>query len=344
MTSQRPAQAEDRMAAGPLVDRFGRIHTNLRISVTDRCNIRCFYCMPDGPVTFRPKAELLTFEEITRFARVMIQLGVIRFRLTGGEPLARSGLPVLVEMLAGLTGLGDLALTTNGMLLAECAGDLRRAGLRRINISLDTLDEERFRAITRRRGLHRVLEGIAAAQQAGFSRIRLNCVAVRGLTEREISALVRFARQRRLELRFIEFMPLDADQHWTSADVLAGRDIRRHVEQEFGPLLPAQRRDPSQPAVDYVFADGGGRIGFINPVSEPFCGNCTRLRLTAEGQVRNCLFSQTEWDARSIMRNGGTDRDLAALVQACVDQKKAGHGIDSPDFLRPQRAMYQIGG
>lgn len=331
-------------STAPIVDRLGRVHTSLRISVTDRCNIRCFYCMPNENVQFRPREEILTFEEIVRFVRVVSEMGVRRLRLTGGEPLVRAELPLLVEQLSQLPEVEEIALTTNGILLSEQAADLRRAGLQRLNISLDTLSEETFQKISRRKGLDRVLEGIAAAQRVGFERIRLNAIAIQGLTEKEILPLARFARERRLELRFIEYMPLDAEEHWKASDVLDGRAIRRVLEVEFGPLLPTERSDQSQPAVDYQFADGSGRIGLINPVTEPFCGTCDRLRLTAEGQVRNCLFSTAEWDARAILRGGGSDKDLAELVRSCVLAKAPAHGIGSDAFVRPDRAMYQIGG
>lgn len=328
----------------PLVDSFGRVHSNLRISVTDRCNIRCFYCMPDENIRFKPREELLSFEEIVRFVHVVAQLGVNKLRLTGGEPLVRSGLDELVRQLAGVPGIEDIALTTNGLLLADHAERLKHAGLNRVNVSLDTLNEATFQRIARREGLSRVLEGIAASQRVGFEKIRLNAVAIRGITEDDIVPLGEFARRHGLELRFIEFMPLDAEEQWQSDLVLSGEEIRRALEDGFCALLPAARPDPSQPATDYEFADGVGRIGFINPVSQPFCSDCNRLRITAEGQVRNCLFSTTEWDARAVMRGGGTDEQLAELVRESVLAKKPGHGIDSPEFLRPQRSMYQIGG
>lgn len=328
----------------PLIDGFGRAHTNLRISVTDRCNIRCFYCMPAEGVVFRPRHELLTFEEIERFVRALIPLGVAKLRLTGGEPLVRTDLPDLVRKLAAIPGIRDIALTTNGMLLEEQAEALKAAGLRRINVSLDTLREEVFQQITRRPGVDRVLAGIAAAQRVGFDRIRLNAVAIAGITEPEIVPLAEFARARNLELRFIEFMPLDADHQWSQGQVLTGAKIRGILEDRFGSLLPAARVDDSQPALDYKFADGGGRIGFINPVSEPFCGDCNRLRLTAEGQVRNCLFSTVEWDARRLLRTGGSEQDVRTLVRECVAAKAAAHGIGERDFHQPERAMYQIGG
>jgi cyclic pyranopterin phosphate synthase len=328
----------------PLIDGFGRVHTNLRVSVTDRCNIRCFYCMPAENVRFRPRHELLNFEEIARFVRVLAEMGVNKVRLTGGEPLVRHDLSVLVAMLAQVPGVRDIAMTTNGMLLAQQAGALRKAGLKRLNISLDSLNPETFFKISRREGLEQVLEGIFAAQKVGFEKIRLNAVAIRGITEEEIVPLGRFAREHGMEMRFIEFMPLDADGAWNTEQVLSGAAIREVLEREIGPLVALAIEDPSQPATDYAFADGRGQIGFINPVTQPFCHNCNRLRLTAEGRVRNCLFSTVEWDAREILRGGGSDDDLAALVAASIGAKRAGHGIDSEEFVKPARAMYQIGG
>jgi GTP 3',8-cyclase len=328
----------------PLTDTLGRVHTSLRISVTDRCNIRCFYCMPNENVRFRPRDEILTFEEIARFVRVVAQMGVHRLRLTGGEPLVRAELPRLVRMLAGIPGIDDLALTTNGILLDEQAAELRAAGLQRLNISLDTLSEETFQKISRREGLDRVLAGIAAAQHAGFTNIRINAIAIQGLTETEIIPLARFTRDRGLELRFIEYMPLDAEQHWQSTDVLDGETIRRILESEFGPLVPVRRPHASQPAADFEYSDGRGRVGLIQPVTQSFCGDCDRLRLTAEGRVRNCLFSTAEWDARALLRGDGTDDEIADLVRDSIRAKAPAHGINTVDFIRPERAMYQIGG
>lgn len=327
-----------------LVDRLGRVHTALRVSVTDRCNIRCFYCMPLENVKFRPREELLTFEEIERIARIAVTLGIHKIRLTGGEPLVRSDLPRLVARLAAIEGIGDLALTTNGILLTEQAAPLKAAGLDRLNVSLDTLSEETFQKISRRSGLERILDGIFAARAAGFTDIRLNAIAIRGLTEADIVPLAEFARTHDFELRFIEFMPLDAENHWESGQVLTSQEIRLTLEAEFCPLLPSPRLDPSQPAVDFHFADGRGRIGFINPISQPFCSSCNRLRITAEGQVRNCLFSTTEWDARALLRNGSTDDQIRELVRDCVLHKLPAHGVGEADFVKPERAMYQIGG
>jgi cyclic pyranopterin phosphate synthase len=327
-----------------LVDSFGRLHNSLRISVTDRCNIRCFYCMPEENVQFKPREELLTFEEIARFVRVAAGFGVNKLRLTGGEPLLRHDLSQLARMLVAIPGIHEVALTTNGILLDRQAAGLHAAGLHRLNISLDAMSEATFERIARRKGLQRVFDGIFAAQQAGFRKIRLNAVSIRGITEAEIVPLAQFARRHELELRFIEYMPLDADRHWDHDQVLSGDEVRAIIDREVGTLEPASVEDPSQPATDFCYTDGGGRVGFINPVTQPFCGACNRLRLTAEGDIRNCLFSIAEWDARAVMRGNGTDADLAKLIQDCVAAKKPGHGIDTPAFVRPERAMYQIGG
>lgn len=330
--------------SAPLLDRFGRRHNNLRISVTDRCNIRCFYCMPDENLEFKQREELLSFEEITRFVEVAAAAGVNKLRITGGEPLVRKDLPRLIQQLRSIPGIDDIAMTTNGILLDRYAVALKQAGLDRVNVSLDTLREEVFQRIARRSGLQQVLAGIHAAQVAGLTPIRLNAVAIAGMTEDDIVPLGEFARQHDLEMRFIEFMPLDAEENWTQNLVLTGKAIRNRLETAFGPLVAAERKDPSQPAIDFRFADGKGRIGFINPVSAPFCGDCNRLRLTAEGQLRNCLFSTSEWDARALLRNGGCSHDIEKLIRDSLAAKAAGHGIDSQEFQRPGRAMYQIGG
>ncbi len=329
---------------GPLVDGFGRVHTDLRISVTDRCNIRCFYCMPAEQVRFRPRRELLTFEEIARFTRIMAQLGVNKLRLTGGEPLVRNNLERLVEQLVVIPGIREVALTTNGVLLAEQAPRLKAAGLHRLNISLDAMDPAKFAEITRRDEFDRVLAGIAAAQQAGFRHTKINAVAIRGLTESEVVPLARFCLEHDLELRFIEYMPLDADGRWQNDQVLSGEEIRRQIEEALGQLVPIEPDDPSQPAVDYRFAGGPGRMGFINPVTQSFCHRCNRLRITAEGKLRNCLFSIEEWDVRALLRGGADDDQVAELVHQGVAAKRAAHGINTDDFVKPERAMFQIGG
>ncbi len=328
----------------PITDSFGRIHNNLRIGVTDRCNIRCTYCMPEH-VQFLPRNQILTFEEIHRFVNIVARQGVNRLRLTGGEPLVRRGLPDLIRLLRSVESVDDIALTTNGVLLADQAAALREAGLDRINISLDTLDADRFEQITRRRDLDRVLSGIEAALETGFKQIRLNTVSMAGVTENEIVPLAKFARDKGLELRFIEFMPLDGDQNWQPKSVLNGRIVRTIIESEIGKLITAPRTSKSQPAFDFRYADGGGTIGFIDPVSSPFCGDCNRLRITAEGKLRNCLFSTVEWDVRELLRTEGiAHQQIMHRLRECVDAKKASHGIDSADFQRPEKAMYQIGG
>lgn len=326
-----------------LVDSLGRHHHSLRISVTDRCNIRCFYCMPAENVTFLPKAKILSFEEIHRVVSVLASVGIRNLRLTGGEPLVRKDLPDLVRLLAGVPGIEDVALTTNGMLLQQHAAELRAAGLRRVNISLDTLREATFEKISRRQGLDQVIAGIDAATAVGFDEVRLNALAIRGLVEQEAVSLVEFAAERQLTMRFIEFMPLDADRQWKAQQVLSGDELLRLLEQHFGPATPLGRQTTAQPASDYGFA-GGQRVGLIRPVTAPFCGACDRLRLTAEGGLRNCLFSQQEWTLRERLRCGGSDQELLAAVRSCVAAKQPGHLIDQPGFQQPDRAMYQIGG
>jgi cyclic pyranopterin phosphate synthase len=328
----------------PLIDRFGRVHNNLRISVTDRCNLRCFYCMPADNVQFMDRSELLTFEEIARFVRAVTPLGITQLRLTGGEPLVRKDLPRLVALLAAIPEIDDLGLTTNGLLLVEQAADLFAAGLRRINVSLDALDPVRFRQFTRRDGYEKVLEGLRAAQEVGFHPIKVNAVSVRGLTEEEIVPFGRFARETGLEVRFIEYMPLDAENAWERDKVLFASEIIDRLSQEIMPLVPLPSEDPNAPATDYIFADGIGRIGFIASVSQPFCGQCNRIRLTADGKLRNCLFSLEETDVRSLLRGGGDDDDIRDAVRNSVAAKKEGHEINTARFIQPARPMYSIGG
>lgn len=330
-----------------LIDAFGRVHTDLRISVTDRCNLRCSYCMP-LEVAFKPREELLSYEEIARVVRVAAAHGIRSLRLTGGEPLVRSRIDELVRQLAAVPGIDDIAVTTNGLLLAEQAEPLRRAGLHRLNVSLDSLREDVFEKLARRSGLDRVLAGLAAAKAVGFRRIRINAVSIRGLTEEEIVPLARFCRREGFHLRFIEFMPLDAEAGWADDRVLAGAAVRAILERDVGPLVASPRQDAGQPAIDYDWVDGQGSVGFVDPVTQPFCGSCDRLRLTADGQFRNCLFSTTEWDARAVLRSGRPpveiDEALASLLHACVAAKRRAHGIGTPAFQRPERAMFQIGG
>ena len=275
------------MNDGPLIDGFGRVHNNLRISVTDRCNLRCTYCMPEE-VVFMDRAELLSFEEITHFVRVAAPLGIDKIRLTGGEPLMRRDLPRLVEMIASVDGVRDIGLTTNGLLLADQAQALYDAGLRRINISLDTLDPARFRELARRDGLEKVIEGIHAVGRVGFAPIKVNAVSIRGVTEHEVVPLALFARKHGLELRFIEYMPIGAD-HWERQRVYFAHEILEQLEHEVAPLVPADDYDPTRAAMEFRYLDGGGRVGIIASVSRPFCMSCNRIRLTADGKLLQLL-------------------------------------------------------
>jgi GTP 3',8-cyclase len=326
-----------------LVDSFGRIHNNLRISVTDRCNIRCTYCMPET-VRFLPQADLLSFEEIERFVRVAATLGIDKIRLTGGEPLVRRDLPKLVAKLATLPGIKDVGLTTNGILLAPMAQPLWDAGLRRINVSLDTMDPTRFRELTRRDGWEQVIDGILAAKAVGFDPVKLNAIAIKGVTEDEVVPLARFSREHGLELRFIEYMPLDAGNLWEREKVLFACEILEILAKEVGPLAPAPDQDPRAPAMDYDYVDGGGRIGLIASVSRPFCGSCNRVRLTADGKLRNCLFALDETDLRPLLRSEAGDEAIAQALRASVLGKWEGHEINTARFIKPERLMHSIGG
>ncbi|HVN07292.1 MAG TPA: GTP 3',8-cyclase MoaA [Bryobacteraceae bacterium] len=332
------------MTTPPLIDSFGRIHTNLRVSVTDRCNVRCFYCMPEAGVKFVEREEILAYEEIERFVRIAVGLGIDKVRVTGGEPLVRRDVPRLVAGLAAIPGITDLALTTNGVTLGELAGPLYDAGLRRLNVHLDTLDRERFRQITRRDDLDKVLEGLGVAQRMGFGPIKLNAVAVKNLVEPDVVPLARFGRENGYEVRFIEFMPLDAQHLWDRGKVLLADDIIAMLSREIAPLVPIPDADPRAPALEYQFADGIGRVGFIASVSRPFCLNCNRLRLTADGKLRYCLFAIEEDDVKSMLRGGASDDEIAALVRRNVAGKWAGHEINSARFVAPPRPMYAIGG
>jgi cyclic pyranopterin phosphate synthase len=329
---------------GPLIDTFDRVHDSLRISVTDRCNIRCFYCMPEHGGEFTPISQLLSFPEILRFLSVVIPLGIRKVRLTGGEPLLRPGMPDLISQISGMPGLTDIALTTNGVRLAEMAKPLYDAGLRRLNVHLDTLNRERFSQITRRDDLPRVLAGLQAALDVGFPSIKLNAVAIRGVTEADVIPLARFARDRNLEIRYIEFMPLD-DQHlWSRERVLLADEMIETLSSEFGPLTPVPDSDPQAPATEYQYADGRGRVGFIASVSRPFCLNCNRLRLTADGKLRYCLFAREETDVRQFLGSDQDAEQLERAIRSTVWKKWPGHEINSPAFAAPNRAMYSIGG
>jgi GTP 3',8-cyclase len=326
-----------------LTDAWGREIKSVRISVTDKCNFRCRYCMPAEGLEWLGRDELLTFEELARVVGILAGMGVDEVRLTGGEPLARRDLPVLVSMLSRIDEVADLSLTTNGVLLDRFAGPLVEAGLQRLNVSLDSLSHVRFAEITRRDALDRVLAGLEEAERHPELRpIKVNCVAIRGFTEEEVPALAELARRKPYVVRFIEFMPLDADERWDADDVLTGGEIRALIEEHW-PLeeIPAKA---SSTARRFRFADGPGEIGFVNPVSEPFCSSCDRIRLTADGQLRTCLFSRREWDLKTPLREGATDDGLAGLIRWAVRHKELKHKINDPGFVRASRSMSQIGG
>lgn len=338
-----PHRAVDQIPS-PLVDGFGRVHTNLRISVTDRCNLRCFYCMPEHNVQFLERNEILTFDEIERMVRVAVPLGLRKIRLTGGEPLVRPRLHELVRRLARIESIEDIGLTTNGLLLAEQAQQLYDAGLRRINVSLDALDPRKFEQITRRTGYERVIAGITKAQSVGFHPIKVNAVAVRGLTETEVVPFGHFARQTGVEIRFIEFMPLDADSAWQREKVLFADEILQTLEQAIMPLIPLVDQDQSAPAREFTFADGIGRISIIASVSRPFCASCDRFRMTSDGKLRNCLFSLEEVDVKDLMRSGASDAEIEAAIRTSIASKKIGHEINAASYIQPIRPMNSIGG
>jgi cyclic pyranopterin phosphate synthase len=354
---------------GLLRDSHGRVMRDLRVSVTDRCNFRCLYCLPEteeaadfyrtrfdtlrNPVPvaltpirreWKPRSHLLTFEEITRVVRIAVAHGIEKIRVTGGEPLLRRGVDGLVRSLAAIPGVRDLAMTTNGALFGPQAETLRVAGLRRISFSMDSLDRDNFRRMTGRDGLGSVLSGIRAARALGFSPVKVNAVVIRGMNDHEIPALARFARDEDLGLRFIEFMPLDSSRAWQRDLVVPGREILARLRAEFGLVAVDQSANPSETARRWAFADGRGEIGVIAPVSEPFCGHCNRLRLTADGKLRTCLFSLGEHDLRPLLRGGASDDAIAAVIAGHVLHKEAGHRIGEPDFVQPARTMSCIGG
>jgi GTP 3',8-cyclase len=326
---------------GPLVDRYGRVHDDLRISVTDRCNLRCVYCMPEEGLSFLRMDQLLTFDEITRVARVARSLGVTALRITGGEPLVRKGLPDLIARLTAL-GFEDLAVTTNGTELAGMAEKLASAGLRRVNVSCDSLQPERFAAIRRRGVLRDVLRSMDAAEAAGLTPLKVNVVLLRGRNDDEILDFAAFARATGRIVRFIEFMPLDAQGDWDRGQLVPGREVFDRISARW-PLEPLPNATGA-PAERFRFADGIGEIGLISSVTEPFCGTCNRLRLTADGAIRNCLFTNNEETVRDILRNDGSDAELSLLLRTAVWAKHPGHGINEPEFLSPSRSMSMIGG
>ena len=342
---------------GPLVDTYGRIVRDLRISVTDRCNLRCVYCMPEEGMAWLPKDHLLSYEELTRFARIAIALGVTGIRLTGGEPTVRADLPVLVRMLNDLQPDLDLSVTTNGLKLTAMAEPLAAAGLKRVNVSLDTLNRERFHTICRRDRFHEVLAGLEAAERAGLRPIKINTVAMRRFNDDEVVDLVAWGRERGYQVRFIEFMPLDAQHEWSRERLVPAQEIVERIHRVYpvewvAPRNGSQAADDglsiapevSEPAAVYRFKDGKGSFGVIASVTRPFCGHCDRIRLTADGQIRTCLFSLTEYDFRTALRGGASDEDIADLLRAAVWRKEPGHKINAADFVQPERGMSAIGG
>jgi len=349
--------------AGPLVDSHGRILRDLRVSLTDRCNFRCLYCLPEteaaqnfyrghwahlpnpAPIVQQwvPRANLLSFEEIERCVRVAVGLGIRKIRLTGGEPLLRHDVEQLVARIAQIPGIEDLAMTTNGFLFAQKAQALREAGLRRISFSLDSLGAANFKKMTGRDGLGEVLQSIKLAQELGFHPVKVNAVVIREINDHEIESLAQFAREQGLSLRFIEFMPLDSARAWQNEMVVPGCEILQRLQARFG-LRPVQAENPSATAKRWAFPDGRGEIGIIAPVSEPFCGHCNRIRLTADGKIRTCLFSINEHDLRPLLRGGKTDAELADWWREVVWQKEARHHIGEAEFVPPPRSMSCIGG
>lgn len=346
-----------------LVDSYGRVLRDLRVSLTDRCNFRCLYCLPEteaaqnfyrgrwaqlphsNPITheWQPRANMLSFEEIERVVRIAVNLGIQKVRLTGGEPLLRRNVEELVARVAKIPGIEDLALTTNGFLFPKLGRALREAGLRRVTFSLDSLDRANFQKITGRNALAEVRESIRLAKELGMQPVKVNAVIIRTINDHEIEALADFAREEELAMRFIEFMPLDSAHAWQKDLVVTGREILRRLQQRFK-LRPAPSKNPSETATRWIFTDGRGEIGLISPVSEPFCGHCNRIRLTADGKVRTCLFSVTEHDLRSRLRNGEPDNAIIDYLQSVVWQKEERHHIGEPDFVAPQRSMSCIGG
>jgi cyclic pyranopterin phosphate synthase len=351
------------IGAGRLVDSHGRILRDLRVSLTDRCNFRCLYCLPEteaaqnfyrghwahmpnpAPIVQQwvPKSNILSYEEIERVIRIAAGLGIQKIRLTGGEPLLRPDLEYLVALAAKIPGITDLAMTTNGFLFPQKARALREAGLHRVSFSLDSLNRDNFKKITGRDGLAEVLQSIGLAQKLGFHPVKVNAVVIRDINDHEIEALAELAQARNLSLRFIEFMPLDSARAWQREMVVPGREVLQRLQTRFD-LKPAPTENPSATAKRWAFPNGGGEIGIIAPVSEPFCGHCNRIRLTADGKIRTCLFSVTEYDLRSLLRNGTGDEEIAEWLKGVVWQKEARHHIGEPEFVSPPRSMSCIGG
>lgn len=324
------------------IDRFGREHRDLRVSLTDKCNLRCTYCMPQEQMQWLPSADLLSTEELLRIVRIAVDAGIEEVRLTGGEPLLRPDIVEIVDRISSLPNAPTIAITTNAIRLAPIAQQLVDAGLQRFNISLDTLDRERFRHLTKRDELDAVLDGIAAAKRTGLSPIKINAVLMPGINDDEAPALLRWAIEEQLQLRFIEEMPLNIDHHWSRTNYVSTDAVIEQLRQHF--TLEELPRDAHSPAFLMRVEGSDNTVGFISSVSRPFCGGCDRLRLTADGQFRNCLFAREEHDLRSLLRSGASDEELLQQMLLSVQAKKAGHGIDNPDFVQPQRSMHAIGG
>jgi GTP 3',8-cyclase len=332
------------MTEALLKDKFGRVIRDLRISVTDKCNFRCFYCIPDEDIVWKRRQDLLTYEEIILLAEIAVGLGVEKLRLTGGEPLLRKDIEYLIERIAGIDGVKDLALTTNADGLKARAKSLRDAGLNRLTISCDSLKPEVFKKITRRDSLQSVLDGIEATMAAGFAPPKINCVVIRDLNDTEVADFADFARATGVSMRFIEYMPLDNGHQWDKSMLVSGREIVQRIEERHK-LVPVHRDHPSETALKYVFADGAkGEIGIIAPVTQAFCGACSRLRLTADGNLRTCLFSMTDHNIRDRIRRGDSREDLRQFMIDTVWKKEEGHRINEPDFVQPPRTMVFIGG
>lgn len=327
-----------------LKDSYGRAIRDLRISITDRCNFRCFYCMPQEAMEWKPKPEILTYEEIIRLAEVFVSLGINKLRVTGGEPMLRRDLESLIERLARIEGVEDLAMTTNAHFLRGRAKALKDAGLNRITISLDSLTPDRFALLTGRNELTQVLDGIDAAIEAGLSPVKINSVAMRGINDDQAVDFARFAREKGVHVRFIEFMPLDNGKVWRREMVVPGEELRRRIDAVY-PLERVKSENLSETARRWRFADGApGEVGFINPVTQPFCGHCSRIRLTADGMIRTCLFSAVEHNIKQLLRDGASRDELIDFIAAVVEKKEDRHHINDPEFVQPLRTMSCIGG
>jgi cyclic pyranopterin phosphate synthase len=330
---------------GLLKDSYGRVIRDLRVSLTDRCNFRCFYCLPHGEPPIAPKEQMLTYEEIEYLGEIFVSLGIEKIRLTGGEPMMRREIETIIQKLSALKPqLQDLALTTNGYFLPDRARGLKEAGLDRVTISLDSLKREKFKRTTGVDVLDRVLEGINAAQRAGLVPVKVNAVIVRGHNDTEVADFAAFAREHDVQMRFIEFMPLDSGHDWSRADVVSGREIFRRINERF-PLVPAPVRRGSETSARYRFQDNApGEIGIIAPVTQAFCGACSRIRLTADGQLRTCLFSTVEHSLRDVLRSNASRTEIIEYIESVVMKKEPRHYINEPEFMQPARTMSFIGG